>query len=132
MFILVSRGFLWRKVYSGQQRNQNAEHITPWIAAFSIVLFIVVLLITGGFFFFWILYKRLFHGDIRLCWKSLFQSNTKTSTDKADFKEPSPNTNTNYQELNPNTVYQELNPNTNYQALKLPHVDENEYQNTTL
>lgn len=79
-----------------------------------------------------ILNKKLFHGDIRLCWKSLFRSNTKTSTDKADCKEPSPNTNTNYQELNPNTVYQELNPNTNYQALKVPHVDENEYQNTTL
>lgn len=126
-------GFYGEKcTQESQQRNQNAEHITPWIAAFSIVLFTVVLLITGGFVFFWILYKRLFHGDIRLCWKSLFQSNTKTSTDKADFKEPSPNTNTNYQELNSNTVYQELNPNTDYQALKLPHVDENEYQNTTL
>lgn len=85
-------------------------------------------------YFFRIFYKRLFHGDIRLCWKSLFRSNTKssTTTDKADYKEPSPNTNTNYQELNPNTVYQELNPNTIYQALKLPNVDENEYQNTTL
>lgn len=81
-----------------------------------------------------ILYKRLFHGDIGLCWKSLFRSNQKTSTttDKVEYKEPSPNTNANYQELIPNTVYQELNPNTDYQALTLPHVDENEYQNTTL
>lgn len=83
-------------------------------------------------YFFRIFYKRLFHGDIRLCWKSLFRSNTKTSVDKADYKEPSLNTNTNYQELNPKTVYQELNPNANYQALKVPYVDENEYQNTTL
>lgn len=41
-------------------------------------------------------------------------------------------TNSNYQELNRNTNYQELNPNTNYQELKLPYVDENQYQNTTL
>lgn len=37
----------------GQQRNQYAEHVTPWIAAFSIVIFIVVLLIAGGFLLFW-------------------------------------------------------------------------------
>lgn len=36
-----------------QQRNQYAEHVTPWIAAFSIVIFIVVLLIAGGFLLFW-------------------------------------------------------------------------------
>lgn len=85
--------------------------------------------------FFRILYKRLFNGDIRLCWKSLFQSDsiTTTTTDKTtDYKEPNPNTNSNYQELNPNSIYQELKPNTNYQELKLPHVDENEYENTTL
>lgn len=37
----------------GQQRNQYAEHVTPWISAFSIVIFIVVLLIAGGFLLFW-------------------------------------------------------------------------------
>lgn len=86
-------------------------------------------------YFFRILYRRLFKSDILLCWKSLFKSNTKdtTTTDKTtDCKEPSPNNNQNYQDLNPNTIYQELNPNTNYQELKLPYVDENEYQNTTI
>lgn len=81
-----------------------------------------------------IFYKRLFNGDIRLCWKSLFRSNknTSTTTDKVEYREPRPNTNANYQELNPNTVNQEINPNTDYQALTLPHVDENEYENTTI
>lgn len=81
--------------------------------------------------FFRILYKRLFKGDIRLCCKSLFQANTKTTTDKTtDYKEPN-----NYQDLNPstNSCYQDLNLNTNCRELKLPYGgEENQYQNTTI
>lgn len=82
------------------------------------------------YLFFRILYKRLFNRDIRLCWKSLFQANTVTTTDKTtDYKEAN-----NYQDLNPNTNsnYQKLNFDTNYHERKLPYGEENQYQNTTL
>lgn len=83
--------------------------------------------------FFRILYKRLFNGDARLCWKTLFQKRTITTTgNTTDYLEPISNTNANYQELSPNNIYHELNSNTNYQELKIQYVEINQYQSTTL
>lgn len=76
--------------------------------------------------FFRILYKRLFNGDARLCWKITTTGNT------TDYLEPISNTNANYQELSPNNIYHELNSNTNYQELKIQYVEINQYQSTTL
>ncbi|XP_052693424.1 cell death abnormality protein 1-like [Crassostrea angulata] len=116
------------------QESQQREDVTPWIVAFAIVLFIVVLIITGGLVCFWILYKKLFDGNIRLCWKFLYKPNKIITTPTSDNKEANPNSNSNYQELNPHTCtnYAELKPSNIYQELKLPYVDENQYQNTTL
>lgn len=83
--------------------------------------------------FFRKLYKRLFNGDARLCWKTLFKKRTLTTTgNTTDFLEPISNTNANYQELSPNNIYNELNSNTNYQDLKIQYVEINQYQSTTL
>lgn len=81
-------------------------------------------------FFFRILYKKIFSGDIRLLWKSLFRENVITITDKTtNYIDPN-----NYQDLNPNTNsnYLDLKPNTNYQELKVQYGEENQYQTTTL
>lgn len=85
-------------------------------------------------YFFRILYKRLFDGNIRLCWKFLYKPNKINTTPTSDNKEANSNSNSNYQELNPHTCtnYAELKPSNIYQELKLPYVDENQYQNTTL
>lgn len=75
----------------------------------------------------------MFNGDARLCWKTLFQKRTITTTgNTTDYLEPISNTNANYQELSPNNIYHELNSNTNYQELKIQYVEINQYQSTTL
>lgn len=113
--------------------SQQREYVTPWMAAFLTVLLFVVLLIIGGFVCVWILCKRLFNGDVRLCWKTLFQKRTLTTTgNTTDYLEPISNTNAIYQELSPNNIYHELNSNTNYQELKIQYVEINQYQGTTL
>lgn len=77
--------------------------------------------------FFRKLYKRLFNGDARLCWKTLFQARTVTTTgNTTDYVEPISNTNANYQELIPNSIYHELNSSTNYQELKIQCVEINQ------
>lgn len=75
----------------------------------------------------------MFNGDARLCWKTLFQKRTITTTgNTTDYLEPISNTNANYQELSPNNIYHELNSNINYQELKIQYVEINQYQSTTL
>lgn len=75
----------------------------------------------------------MFNGDAGLCWKTLFQAKTVTTTgNTTDYLEPISNTNANYQEICPNNIYHEINSNTNYQELKIQYVEINQYESTTL
>lgn len=75
----------------------------------------------------------MFNGDTGLCWKTLFQAKTVTTTgNTTDYLEPISNTNANYQEICPNNIYHEINSNTNYQELKIQYVELNQYESRTL